>query len=193
MTQIERKVGVFYATREGQTGRIAEHLADALRAHGVAVDVHDVARLRAPLDWTGYSAVIVAASVHRGHHEKEMLHFVREHRPQLERAKAAFVSVSLSERGVEDPKETPERREQYAKDVQRMLDDFVAETGWRPAFVKPVAGALMYSRYNLLIRFVMKRIARQAGASTDTSRDHEFTDWAALDVFVESLLQDAAS
>ena len=73
-----------------------------------------------------------------------------------------------------------------------MLDDFVADTGWQPAFVKPVAGALMYSRYNLLIRFVMKRIARQAGASTDTSRDHEFTDWAALDVFVESLLQSAA-
>jgi len=192
MTQIERKVGVFYATREGQTRRIAEHLAEALRAHGVAVDLHDVARLSGPLDWTSYRAAIVAASVHRGHHEKEMLRFVREHRPQLERATAAFVSVSLSERGVEDPNETPERREQYAKDVQRMLDDFVAETGWQPAFVKPVAGALMYSRYNLLIRFVMKRIARQAGASTDTSRDHEFTDWAALDVFVESLLQGAA-
>jgi len=192
MTQIERKVGVFYATREGQTRRIAEHLAEALRAHGVAVDLHDVARLSGPLDWTSYRAAIVAASVHRGHHEKEMLRFVREHRPQLERAKAAFVSVSLSERGVEDPNETPERREQYAKDVQRMLDDFVAETGWQPAFVKPVAGALMYTRYNLLIRFVMKRIARQAGASTDTSRDHEFTDWAALDVFVESLLQGAA-
>ena len=192
MTQIERKVGVFYATREGQTRRIAEHLAEALRAHGVAVDLHDVARLSGPLDWTSYRAAIVAASVHRGHHEKEMLRFVREHRPQLERATAAFVSVSLSERGVEDPNETPERREQYAKDVQRMLDDFVAETGWQPAFVKPVAGALMYTRYNLLIRFVMKRIARQAGASTDTSRDHEFTDWAALDVFVESLLQGAA-
>ena len=191
MTENERKVGVFYATREGQTRRIAEHLASELRAHGVAVDVHDVARL-GPVDWTAYSATILAASVHRGHHEKEMLRFVREHRQQLERAKAAFVSVSLSERGVEDPNETPERRAQYAKDVQRMLDDFVADTGWQPTFVKPVAGALMYSRYNLLIRFVMKRIARQAGASTDTSRDHEFTDWAALDVFVESLLQSAA-
>lgn len=184
---------MFYATREGHTRRIAEHLAAELEAHGVVVDVHDVAQLRTPIDWTGYSALILAASVHLGHHEKEMLRFVREHRTALERAKAAFVSVSLSERGVEDPNETPDRRAQYAKDVQQMIDVFVGETGWRPAFVKPVAGALMYSRYNLLIRFVMKRIARQAGASTDTSRDHEFTDWAALDVFVDSLLKSAAS
>jgi menaquinone-dependent protoporphyrinogen oxidase len=42
----------------------------------------------------------------------------------------------------------------------------------------------MYSKYNWFIRFVMKRIARRAGASTDTSRDHEFTDWVALDRFV---------
>ena len=58
------------------------------------------------------------------------------------------------------------------------------ETGWRPARVLPVAGALAYSRYNFLIRFVMKRIARKAGAPTDTSRDYEFTNWPALDTFI---------
>ena len=193
MTNTERKIGIFYATREGQTRRIAEHIASALLTHGVAADVRDVSRLRGPIDWDSYSAVIVAASVHVGHHEKEIIRFARTWRAELERAKAAFISVSLSERGAEDPGETPERRKTYAKDVQQMLDRFVSQTGWRPAFVKPAAGALMYSRYNLLIRFVMKRIARQAGASTDTSRDHEFTDWAALDGFVSSLLESAAT
>jgi menaquinone-dependent protoporphyrinogen oxidase len=33
----------------------------------------------------------------------------------------------------------------------------------------------------------MKRIARKAGAPTDTSRDHEFTNWPALDRFVEDM------
>jgi menaquinone-dependent protoporphyrinogen oxidase len=47
-----------------------------------------------------------------------------------------------------------------------------------------VAGTLAYSRYNFIIRFVMKRIARKNGAPTDTSRDYELTDWAALDRFV---------
>jgi menaquinone-dependent protoporphyrinogen oxidase len=65
-----------------------------------------------------------------------------------------------------------------------MIDVFVTETGWRPVRSLPVAGALAYSRYNVFIKFVMKRIARKAGAPTDTSRDYEFTDWAALARFV---------
>jgi menaquinone-dependent protoporphyrinogen oxidase len=37
----------------------------------------------------------------------------------------------------------------------------------------------------------MKRIARKAGAPTDTSRDYQFTDWAALDRFVGETIQAA--
>jgi menaquinone-dependent protoporphyrinogen IX oxidase len=44
-----------------------------------------------------------------------------------------------------------------------MIDGFVAETGWRPTRVKPVAGALMYSKYNVLVRFLMTRIATCTG------------------------------
>jgi menaquinone-dependent protoporphyrinogen oxidase len=51
-----------------------------------------------------------------------------------------------------------------------------------------VAGALAYSRYNVIVRFVMKRIARQAGGPMDASRDDELTDWAALDRFVGDAL-----
>jgi menaquinone-dependent protoporphyrinogen oxidase len=31
----------------------------------------------------------------------------------------------------------------------------------------------------------MKRIAKKSGGDTDTSRDYEYTDWAALDRFLE--------
>jgi menaquinone-dependent protoporphyrinogen oxidase len=56
--------------------------------------------------------------------------------------------------------------------------------------VKPVAGALLYTKYNFIVRFVMKQIVKKKSGSTDTSRDHEYTDWAALDRFVEDLLHD---
>ena len=65
-----------------------------------------------------------------------------------------------------------------------MLEAFVAETGWTPAVRHPVAGALASLEYNFLVKLVMKRIARHNGASTDTSRDWEFTDWPAVDGFV---------
>jgi menaquinone-dependent protoporphyrinogen oxidase len=114
-----------------------------------------------------------------------MIAFVRTHRAELVRTSAAFVSVTLSQAGVQDAHATPEKRRQAARDVKQMIDTFVRETGWQPAHVMPVAGALMYRQYNVLIRFVMKRIARKAGAPTDASRDYEFTDWIALDQFVE--------
>ncbi len=183
------RVAVFFATREGQTRRVAERIAVDLRRRHVDVDVYDVKTLHSPIDWSQYATACVAASVHGGHHEKEMVAFVRRHREELERRSAAFVSVTLSEAGAEDLRATPARRQQASADVQRMIDVFLQETGWRPDLVLPVAGALAYSRYNVIIRFVMKRIARAAGASTDTSRDHEFTDWPAIDRFVGDVIQ----
>ena len=68
---------VFYATREGQTRRIAEHIASGLRAHHVEVDLHDVRTPPPSIDWSRYDWACVAASVHAGHHEPEMIAFVK--------------------------------------------------------------------------------------------------------------------
>jgi menaquinone-dependent protoporphyrinogen oxidase len=175
---------IFYATREGHTRRIAEHVASELRRDMHAVELYDVKTAAGPIDWPPYDWACVAASVHAGHHEPEMIAFVKHHRQTLERLGAAFLSVTLSEAGAEDVRAPKERRERAAADAQQMIDVFLQETGWRPERVLPVAGALAYSRYNFLIRFVMKRIARKAGAPTDTSRDYEFTDWSKLDSFI---------
>jgi menaquinone-dependent protoporphyrinogen oxidase len=34
----------------------------------------------------------------------------------------------------------------------------------------------------------MRMIAKRAGSDTDTSRDHEYTDWKGLDQFVTSIV-----
>ena len=36
------RIGVFYATREGQAHKVADHLAAALLARGLEVAVHEV-------------------------------------------------------------------------------------------------------------------------------------------------------
>ena len=116
------------------------------------------------LHWSSYDRVFLLASVHMGRHEPEMIAFVRAHRQQLDRLSAAFISVTLSEAGAEDPLASPERRAEAARDAQRMIDVFVEETGWRPAHVLRVAGALAYSRYNVVVRAVLRRIARRPRA-----------------------------
>jgi menaquinone-dependent protoporphyrinogen oxidase len=132
-----------------------------------------------------YDGLILAASVYQGRHEREMVKFVRSNLDALTAGPAAFLSVSMSQAGVELPGATHEQRAAHAANVQQILEGFYAETGWRPKYVAAVAGAVLYTKYNFLVRFIMKRISKEAGGSTDTSQDHEYTDWGALDRFSE--------
>jgi menaquinone-dependent protoporphyrinogen oxidase len=144
--------------------------------------------VKEPFDCSGYSAAILAASVHLGRHEREMAAFVKRHRDELTRLPSAFLSVSLSAAGAEDDKASSQQRAESAADVDRMLSAFFHETGWLPDRILPVAGALRYTKYGLLLRWIMMRKARKAGASTDTSRDHALTDWEGLDRFIRAFL-----
>ena len=177
------RIAIFFATREGQTRRIAERLASDLHERGIDTEIHDVRHLHQVPDWSRYATAIVAASIHAGRHEREMIAFAKQHRTVLADMKAAFVSVSLSERGVEDLTLPEDRRREHAAAVAEMIERFVDDTGWHPARVLPVAGALAYRQYNFFIRFVMKRIARANGAPIDTSRNHDLTDWDRVDRF----------
>jgi menaquinone-dependent protoporphyrinogen oxidase len=179
-----KPVAVLYATREGQTKRIAEQVAVGLREHGLDAIALDAGDGGAGFDRNAYSAAVLAASVHAGRHEREMIDLAKAHREWLQSMPNAFLTVTLSEAGVERKDASAQEHARFVADVRTMIDRFVTDTGWHPERVVPVAGALRYSQYNFLVRLVMKRIARQAGGSTDTSRDHEYTDWRALDDFV---------
>jgi menaquinone-dependent protoporphyrinogen oxidase len=178
---------VLYATREGHTHGIAEHIATTLRARGRACEVRDVSRLLEPLTLEAFESAILAASIHLGKHENEMVAFVRRHREELDRIPAAFLSVSLTEATVEDETRPQAERARADADVHKALDTFFAETGWHPSRAKPIAGALLYTKYGVLVRFVMKMIAKRAGQATDTSRDYVYTDWKGLDRFVDEI------
>jgi menaquinone-dependent protoporphyrinogen oxidase len=186
---MNRPLLVLYATREGQTRKIAEYVARVMRSRGNVVDVVDAAALPEAFNLADYAGVVLAASVHIGKHEREILDFVKTHRDVLDRVPTAFLSVSLSEATVEDATAPYDKRAQAAADVKRMVDAFCAETGLHPERVWPVAGAVVFSAYGPLKRLVMRVIARRAGEK-DLSHDHEYTDWRGLDRFVASLAEE---
>jgi len=166
------RILVLYGTTEGQTGKIAHALADALRAAGVSADVAD-----AGADWPDarrYDAVIVAASIHAGGYQRAVRRWVRAHAGVLNEKPTAFVSVCLA---------ILQREARVHQELSAIVDRFVRSTGWRPSTTKHVAGALAYSRYNWFTRLAMVRIVRKAGGDTDTSRDYEYTDWADVRAF----------
>jgi menaquinone-dependent protoporphyrinogen oxidase len=42
---------------------------------------------------------------------------------------------------------------------------------------------MAFTKYPWWLRWIMKRISRSQGGPTDTSRDHELTDWIAVEQF----------
>lgn len=180
-----KTVLVLFATREGHTRLVAEHVSSILQAKGLSTQVICAKDAPRELDLTSCSAAILAASVHMGHFEPEFVKLVSRHRAELERLSTAFISVSMAEATAEDVHASNERRLGAEENVKQTIERFCQETGWRPERVKAAAGALLYTQYGVVTRLVMKLIAKSAGAPTDTSRDHDLTDWNALARFTE--------
>jgi menaquinone-dependent protoporphyrinogen oxidase len=180
---------VAYATREGQTRRIAEHVAGTLRARGLEPDLVEVAHPPETLAVRDHAAAILAASVHLGKHEREMVEFARAHREELVRMPTAFLSVSGGQATIERAETPPDVRAQTEKDVKANIERFEKETGWHPDHVHAVAGAIAYSHYNIVVKLVLRRMMKKAGGPTDTSRDWEYTDYPALDGFVDEVVR----
>ena len=166
------RILVLYGTTDGHTAKVVATVADALRTSGATVDVIE-AGSKEP-EPNEYAGVIVAASVHARGYQRSVRQWVRRHADTLRAKPSAFLSVSL---GVlqQDP--------DVQRDVEAIVSGFLRATRWQPAMVQNVAGALLYTKYNAIKRWVMKRIVAKAGGDTDTTRDYEYTNWAELRAF----------
>jgi menaquinone-dependent protoporphyrinogen oxidase len=160
---------IVYGTKEGHTALLADHIASVLREAGIEVDVAAASALTSTFTMDTYDAALVASSVHMGEYQGALKDFVRAQRDWLASHPSAFISVSLSALGTD-----AEERAQ----LEQYIVAFAHDTGWRPARVEHVAGALVFSQYPFFMRQVMKLIARREGLPT--SGDHDYTDYARL-------------
>ena len=174
---------VLFASLHGQTRRIAERIGAGLARAGHAVSIQAADSPGAGAAIARSDAVIVGGALRAGSHGRALERLVKAHRAELDRRPGAFFSVSLSASG------KPEQRAA----AERCARKFCERTGWSPRFTTVFGGALVYSRYNFLLRFVMRRIVAAAGGDTDTSRDYEYTDWKAVDEFAAQLARALAT
>lgn len=174
-------VVVIYGTVEGQTRKIARNIAGTVQSEGHDVTVFDAADVE-DVDLDIADAVIVAAPVHIGKYPTGLVHWVRKQQKALQTIPGAFVSVSMASASA-----FPEEH----REVEKITSRFLEETGWKPVAVHQAAGALRYLEYDFFKRLVMRHIAHKEGGSTDTTHDHEFTDWSALSGFVVDFLKKA--
>jgi menaquinone-dependent protoporphyrinogen oxidase len=168
-----------FSTSEGQTAKVAEQVARTLRAAGCEVDVHDVGEI-SHRSLADYDGVVLGASIHMGRHQPRMEKFVRNHRDELAGKPNAFFSVSMT------ASNSDEKHQRQAEDCVHVFEQ---QTGWKPAMFALFAGALAYTHYGFILRFVIKRIAKKEGGPTDTSRDYELTNWESVAHFAEDFLR----
>lgn len=177
------RILILYGTTDGHTKKIAAALSGMLTWEGGRVDVFDARRVAANVRPSAYDGIIVAASIHIRNYQRAVKRWARKHAADLNAKPTAFVSVCLA---------ILEQRAAARQEAQAILHRFLRRSGWRPSVQKIVAGALPYTRYNWLKKWVMKRIAAKAGGDTDTSRDFEYTDWDDLREFARAFAREVA-
>jgi menaquinone-dependent protoporphyrinogen oxidase len=173
------EVPVFFATTEGQTYRIAERIACHMREHGLtseAISVTSEAARR--FRWDRARGAVLGASLHRGRHQTAAASFAAAHRDDLNARRSGFFSVSLS---------AGSKRADEVQAARRLAEAFVRDAGWRPHAIRCFAGRLAYPRYGFVTRMIMRAIAKREGGATDTSREHEYTDWAEVARFSDEI------
>ena len=157
------RILIAYDTTEGQTRKVVHYMNDAVRRTGHAPQVIDIRRPPSGFSVDGFDAILVGASIHMGKHSRHLSAFVRRHKVRLEAIPTGFFSVSLSAAGTEKQK----------ADADRWLNEFLRQVDWSPTIKTTFAGGLAYRKYGGFVkRWIMKRIARDAGGDTDTSKNH---------------------
>jgi menaquinone-dependent protoporphyrinogen oxidase len=162
---------VVHASTHGHTAKIAAHLAQAMREQGLRVDDLDVSEA-ADTDPECYDVVVVAASLHKVHHQAAIVDWATAHRRALEQRPSVFLSVSLS---------AAEDSDAAHAAVRSCIDEFCDETGWTPGRCEAIAGSLQYREYDVFTRQLMRLLMKRMGHPTDASHDYDYTDWDALD------------
>ena len=167
----DAKALVLYATTHGHNAKIATRIADAMRSDGLDVDLVEVSAA-ADIDPAGYDLAVVGASVHKLHHQHEIVDWVKAHRAALEQLPTVFFSVSLS---------AAEDTDTARAATQSCVDEFCEDTGWTPGRTERVAGCLQYREYDVFTRQLMRLLMKRMGHETDASHDYDYTDWDAVD------------
>ena len=173
------RILLVYGTTEGQTEKIAKRIASLAQADGHHVDCRLGADGPSDLKLEDCDAVIIGASVRYYRFQKYIRDFAAKNREVLRLKPTAFFSVSGAASSPEGELEARSLTERFLKAVH-----------WQPNKIGIFAGAVLYTKYNFIIRWMMKRIVKRAGGPTDTSQDYEFTDWDAVAQFTKEFVRE---
>ena len=169
------KVLLLHSSTDGHTVRIMQHIANHLagRATCEIIDLNPQPHI--PIK--AYDRVIVGASIRYGNFNQKMYEFVTRYQADLEAVNAAYFGVNLAAR--RQGKGSPETSPYFKK--------FNKNSSWQPINRALFAGALNYSLYGFFDRNMIRFIMKITGGPTDRTTNEVFTNWQAVEAFVDRI------
>ncbi|WP_261874826.1 menaquinone-dependent protoporphyrinogen IX dehydrogenase [Vibrio rarus] len=172
-----KKAALLYSTTDGQTRKILAHIEGELE--GFECETMDIASIDS-IDLLDFDRVVIGASVRYGRLSKILYQFIQKHLEQLEQINVAFFCVNLTARKEEQGKDTPEG--------SAYIKTFLQKSPWQPKLIGVFAGALLYPRYNVFDKFMIRFIMSMTGGETDTTKEVEYTNWKKVSLFTKNIL-----
>ena len=163
---------LLYSSTDGQTKKIILKIAEHLRCAGGECDIRDLNSDKS-FNLSGYNKVLIGASIRYGHFNKKLTHFASIHQNQLNNMVSGFIGVNLTAR----------KEEKNTAQTNVYVRKFLEKTPWKPTTVGVFAGALLYPRYNMFDKFMIRLIMKMTKGETDTSKEVEYTDWTRVEAF----------
>jgi menaquinone-dependent protoporphyrinogen oxidase len=179
-TTNRRGAALYYATRDGQSRRIAEHIHHHLAASETLGPPQDVAVTRPAVeDLAAASVVVLVAAVRYGKHLPEADRFLAAYRSLASPPPLALASVNLTAR---KPAKTTATGNAYLRKT-------IARHRLAPALAVAFAGRLDYRRYGWLDRQIIRFIMLLTRGPTDPDTCIEYTSWQAVDEFADRIAE----
>ncbi len=170
------KILIIYSSKHGQTRKISEYIASALRVSDSRYDVR-VTSFGEQFDLDSFDKIIIGASIRHGKHNSVVYDFISANIECLKSKVTSFFSVSLVARKL--GKNTPE--------TNLYMQAFLNKSQWQPNLLKVFGGNLDYQGYNGLDRNIIRFIMWMTKGPTAVDTKVEYTDWQQVDAFVKEL------
>ena len=179
-TDGRRAIAVYYATRDGQARRIAEHICGRLSEGGGLAAPQNLALAQpAPQELAGAALIVLVAAVRYGKHLPEADRFLVAYRSLALPPPLALASVNLTAR---KPEKTTATRNAYLRKT-------IARHRLTPALAVAFAGRLDYRLYSWRDRQIIRFIMLLTGGPTDPNTNIEYTSWPAVDDFAARIAE----
>lgn len=172
---MNHKIGILYATVDGQTLKICTKLKEELQSSNNIVELYSIDNFNKDLD--SFNKLIIGSSIRYGVHHKKIIEFINTNKTQLDTIKTAFLSVNLVARKPE--KNTPETNPYVVK--------FFKSITWKPTIVEVFAGKLDYKKYPFFDRTMIQFIMWMTKGPTDTNTEIEYTNWEKVNKFAKTI------